>query len=468
MKRITLSEIATARGLRRAATLVTAWLIGSFLLFSFWPQPMSVWVILWGFAFLGAILWLMGLPKRWLEREPRPTDESDLVAQRTSLSRSMLDLVSYPVLLVNADERVIGSNRMARVRFRGLGDNVPLISVLRSPEIHDALSEVLHGGRASADVRYQIAGSDEEYVRALFAGVDLGDFGRCAMLELHDDSEAQRAMRARSGFLANASHELRTPLASLSGFIETLRGHARDDPAARDHFLSIMSDQAERMRRLIDDLLSLSRIEQNEHVAPRGKHNLLEIIHDVRDSLRPQASAHVVTLEAFDDAGGLAIIGDRDEVVQVIQNLLDNAIKYAPASSEITVKVESALSRTQARAAPGFDDVADAPGVLLVAPSDQVEEFVGVMIRDRGNGIPRANLPQLAHRFFRVTEGRAKGPSGTGLGLAIVKHVMMRHRGSMSVASMEGLGTAFRVCFPLARRAQDTALPDAREKAVAP
>jgi two-component system phosphate regulon sensor histidine kinase PhoR len=257
-----------------------------------------------------------------------------------------------------------------------------------------------------------------------------------------------RNERMRADFLANASHELRTPLASLTGFIETLRGHAKEDPAARDRFLAIMTQQAERMSRLIDDLLSLSRIELNEHIAPSGAVDLSLAAADVIDALGPLVADRKASLDVRLAPSSAALItGDRDQVIQVIQNLVDNAIKYAGNGGTVTVEVlpsgpmESMIASKMTAAAR----------LSLLSPDRAPEgRYAALRVSDDGPGIAREHLPRLSERFYRV-EGQKGGRAGTGLGLAIVKHIVNRHRGGLSVESVEGEGAAFTAYFPVAK-----------------
>jgi two-component system phosphate regulon sensor histidine kinase PhoR len=248
----------------------------------------------------------------------------------------------------------------------------------------------------------------------------------------------------RADFLANASHELRTPLASLAGFIETLRGHAKDDVAARDRFLAIMSQQAMRMSRLIDDLLSLSRIELNEHIPPAGDLDLALAAADVLDALGPLAEERKVALEVRAPAAGQAVVvGDRDQIIQVVQNLVDNAIKYAGSGGKVTVEVNADLGIEQVTRAQS------AAACLSLLTPDRGHEvrYAALRVSDSGPGIAREFLPRLSERFYRV-EGQKGGYAGTGLGLAIVKHIINRHRGGLMVESAEGEGAAFTAYFP--------------------
>jgi two-component system phosphate regulon sensor histidine kinase PhoR len=270
--------------------------------------------------------------------------------------------------------------------------------------------------------------------------------GRLALLTLRDETEMLASVRSRADFLANASHELRTPLASLSGFIETLGGHARDDAEARQRFLPIMQSQADRMRRLIDNLMSLSSIEQAEHVQPSAEVDLGAAVSDVVDALGPLARAKNVRLQKNAAARAL-VVGDRDQIVQVTQNLAENAIKYAPAGSVVNLDLAADLDLAGAQRPAR----AGAASHSLLAPAPvSVGRYVALSVSDAGRGIARTSLPRLTERFYRV-EGQKSGEnSGTGLGLAIVKHIMNRHRGGLWVESIEGQGATFTAYFPAA------------------
>jgi two-component system phosphate regulon sensor histidine kinase PhoR len=278
-----------------------------------------------------------------------------------------------------------------------------------------------------------------------------------ALVSLRDETEFRRSERTRADFLANASHELRTPLASLTGFIETLRGHARDDAVARDRFLAVMQVQAERMRRLIDDLMSLSRIELGEHIPPAGELDLAVAVIDVLDALAPLALERGASFEPMlPPVGEATVTGDRDQILQVAQNLAENAIKYSPPGGAITVRLETGLEAA-ACAAP---KAASTSHLNLLTPDHAVGQlYVALRVQDQGPGIARGNLPRLTERFYRVEGQKSGDHTGTGLGLAIVKHIVNRHRGGLTVESAEGRGAAFTAYFPMTKpeRASDQA-----------
>ena len=379
-----------------------------------------------------------------------------------------LEILPDPVFFVEASEpddltgrRITFANAAARQLFRVPRAGALLVSAVRNPEFLEAIDESLFGGIA-VDTLYEPRGAQDRVwqVRTLplhgRTAPQSVDAPHLALVHLRDDTDARRAERMRVDFLANASHELRTPLASLTGFIETLRGHAKDDVAARDQFLRIMSAQAERMARLIDDLMSLSRIELNEHVPPLGSCDLSLTVMDVVDTLRPMTTDKKVGLDVVAPPRGEAqAAGDRDQLTQVVQNLIDNALKYSPAGESVSVEVLAGLTADKAATFASHADERSARGggrlALLTPDRSDDERYVLIRVADKGPGMAREHLPRLAERFYRV-EGQKSGQKlGTGLGLAIVKHIVNRHRGGMVVESAPGLGAAFIVYVPMVR-----------------
>jgi two-component system phosphate regulon sensor histidine kinase PhoR len=239
-------------------------------------------------------------------------------------------------------------------------------------------------------------------------------------------------------FIANASHELRTPLAAVTGFIETLSGPAKDDAAAREQFLGIMAVEAARMRRLIEDLLSLSRIELNEHVPPLGEVSLEAIVREAATALTPLAKADRITI-SVDAAEGLPkVAGERDELIQLFQNLIHNAIKYGRDNGQITISLRQMPS----------------------AGRRGSEALVVAGVHDDGEGIPPEAIPRLTERFYRVDVRRSRERGGTGLGLAIVKHIVNRHNGKLTIESRVGEGSTFTVSLPASRKPVDAAVTE--------
>ena len=366
---------------------------------------------------------------------------------------AIVESLPDPVLVIAAreaenlaDRRVIYANPAARELLRIQGEGTTLVSAIRHPRVLEAVDESLFG-EVSGEAAYETGGAQDRFWRVRTRPLDRASDGvHLALMVLRDETDSRRNERMRADFLANASHELRTPLASLTGFIETLRGHARDDSVARERFLGVMAAQAGRMARLIDDLMSLSRIELNEHIAPEGRVDLVLAVLDVIDALTPLAAERGVTLSTRLAARGSAmIVGDRDQILQVAQNLIDNAVKYSPNGGAVEIEVAAGLTADEA-----ITPTRQGGARLSLLSPDLVggERFVMLRCADAGPGIAREYLPRLSERFYRV-EGQKSGERlGTGLGLAIVKHITNRHRGGLAIESVEGQGTTFTAYFP--------------------
>ena len=306
-----------------------------------------------------------------------------------------------------------------------------LAAVLRHPALRETLDRARRTGE-TARVPLSLAGPVERELLAIVAPVNppLADGGH-AVVVVSDRTREHSAERSRTDFVANVSHELRTPLASLIGFTETLLGPARNDPEARQRFLTIMAEQGARMNRLIDDLLSLSRIEMVEHQAPFDPIGLAALLTRIVAGYEPRLRESGARL-SVDVAPDLPdIVGDADQIAQVVHNLLDNGVKYGTPGGTVTLGV---------RLSAGGASWPIRPGVVL-------------SVSDEGAGIPRAHLPRLTERFYRVDKSRSRAAGGTGLGLAIVKHIVNRHRGQLLIESEEGKGTAVSVWLPVGRAA---------------
>ncbi len=292
---------------------------------------------------------------------------------------------------------------------------------LRNPDLVAAFHRVAEGGPPE-QVEFAERIPTERWFAAWFADLTAPrrPSGEFVVLILDDLSERRRSDRIRVDFVANASHELRTPLASLTGFIETLQGPARDDPAARDRFLQIMHEQATRMSRLIEDLMSLSRIEMKAHVRPVNHVDLASVVRHVADALEPLALDLGVAIETVLPDAPVELIADRDELIQVFENLIENACKYGQSGERVVVTLT--------------------PAGKGAGPS--------VSVRDFGPGIPEEHVPRLTERFYRVDVEDSRRHRGTGLGLAIVKHILARHQARMTIDSRLGEGATFTVTFP--------------------
>lgn len=346
----------------------------------------------------------------------------------TGHARALLgvDALGDPALIVGGDLRVIAANAAARRLFgdRVVADDLRL--VLRHPAVLDA---VRVGMRAVAPVEREITalGSDNGAYRVRVAALGPDGAGERLLVTFVDITQARLTERMRVDFIANASHELRTPVTTLLGFIETLQGPAAEDEPARKRFLEIMHREAARMSRLIDDLLSLSRIELDKHVRPQTALDVAPLIADVGRTLamRLEADQRRLAIRVADALP--AVVADRDQVLQVLHNLVSNALKYGRSGTIITVDAER-----------------------VEAAAGRMEPMVRVTVGDHGDGIAPEHLPRLTERFYRIDTSRSRSMGGTGLGLAIVKHIIERHRGSFEIVSKPGEGSQVSFTLPLA------------------
>ena len=326
-----------------------------------------------------------------------------------------------PLIVLGADRQVRRANAAAQRAF-----GTEMAAVLRHPGLRAAIDRALSQGEDQlAELSLPVPVAREVFATVMALDPPLADGGRIVAI-LSDRTRERAVERMRADFVANASHELRTPLASLIGFIDTLRGPAADDPPAQTRFLGIMADQAQRMNRLIDDLLSLSRIELTEHQPPGGRVELVGLVQRLADAFEPQVKTRQANIDLQLQPDLPQVLGDDDQLEQVLQNLMDNAVKYGRQGGTVTVT---------ARQVPPGGRWPARPGILLA-------------VTDDGQGIPRAHIPRLTERFYRADKGRSRAVGGTGLGLAIVKHIVNRHRGQLLIESAEGVGTTVTVWLP--------------------
>ncbi|MCT9000068.1 ATP-binding protein [Chelativorans intermedius] len=373
-------------------------------------------------ALLGAF-WVLAFAALLPVREARPTAGR---ASSRSTAGSIESLpavhlaaaVQDPLYIVERGGGIVHANAAAVGAFGPIAPGVSLQLKFRAPEMHDFITRVLENGTEpmSADYAERVPIERVYRVSAMPIGEGTGLF----VFLFKDQSEARRIDRMRADFIANASHELRTPLASIAGFIETLRGPARDDAQARENFLQIMQNQTARMARLIDDLLSLSRLEVKPYSAPTEKVDLCSLLQGVGDSLAHLARESGVKITFDLPPGPLEVAGNRDELVQVFENLLENACKYGSSGGRVVVSAEDA--------------------------GPEAEKTVTVT--DFGPGIPEEHIPRITERFYRVDVDTSRAQKGTGLGLSIVKHILTRHGARLSIRSRVGEGSSFTVHFP--------------------
>lgn len=375
--------------------------------------------LFWALVALGLAVMLIVQFVTFQEPILRPPEQKpdDPLAVLPPMTRVVLDQLPIPVMLLDDVERVLFVNHSMRdVLGPGL-DRKRASSVLRNPDVLAAIAEARRG--FSTDVPFSLPVPIERHYQAYAARISVSPSVTAVLL--HDLTVVKRSEQLRADFIANASHELRTPLAAVTGFIETLRGPAREDEAARDQFLDIMGVEAARMRRLIDDLLSLSRIEMNEHVKPEGRIGLESVVRQAAAALKPLAAQDGITITVEAEAHVPPVMGDQDELAQLFQNLIHNAIKYGREKGRVQISV----------------------GQLPDGP-------VFAAVRDDGEGIAPNAIPRLTERFYRVDVKRSRERDGTGLGLAIVKHIISRHQGRLSIESKLGEGSVFTVLLPAA------------------
>ena len=330
----------------------------------------------------------------------------------------LLEAFPLPAILIDHADRIAAMNDGAQRLLNSALLGRHYITGLRQPDLLDAIEAVRSDGVARRTVWLGRSGARDTTWQAHVARADT-----MLLVSFEDRTVAEEASRMRRDFVADVSHELKTPLTALLGFIETLNGPARDDPKARQRFLGIMEGEARRMHRLVEDLLSLSRVEADERRRPTTPVDLHQILGSAVALLRPLAEERGVTV-AYGDPGKLPPLeGDADQLRQVFANLVENALKYGGDRVELTVEADDRLEELRA------------PGVR-------------VCVIDNGRGIDQIHLPRLTQRFYRVDAHRSRGAGGTGLGLAIVKHIVSRHRGRLRIESNPGSGSTFSIVLP--------------------
>ncbi len=337
-----------------------------------------------------------------------------------------LNALDLPVLVIGQNRSITAANTSAESLFGKNLAGSDFVFACRHPGALSCIDKVLSGeDKAETEFTLTLPVRTTYKVQACRLD-DVDEIDAKVLFSMYDISHVIEAEQMRVDFIANVSHELRSPLTALSGFIETLKGAARDDPAARERFLDIMQGEADRMTRLIDDLLSLSKVEVNEHVRPDQKIDLTMLVERIAATLTPQARSKKKLIKLEKPETPLNVPGETDQLTQVFQNLIENATKYGNNDSEITISL-SRVDQIPGRKMPG----------------------IAVAITDHSEGIAPEHIPRLTERFYRVDKGRSREMGGTGLGLAIVKHIVNRHRGRLVIKSTIGQGSTFTVYLPL-------------------
>ena len=349
---------------------------------------------------------------------------SDDDLQRSRIIDDMIDTLPDPLIFLDGNQRINRVNRAARALGEGARVGNPLSRLFRQPDLMRAVNKALEEScTQEAELALSSPVAQTFKVRMLPINeprsMQQSRKRSALLLVMQDVTQAYRMEQLRADFVANVSHELRTPLTSLMGFIETLQGPARGDAKAQEKFLSIMQEQSGRMLHIIEDLLSLSRIELDEHSRPSEEVHIAEVLRKVDDVLSIKAAQREMPIEITVPDQVPPLSGDSNQLIQVFQNLIDNALKYGRPGTPVEVTVRRSDNRLK------------------------------IDVRDHGAGIARDHLPRLTERFYRVDNARSREMGGTGLGLAIVKHIVKRHRGRISVESELEKGTCFTVSLPI-------------------
>ena len=337
---------------------------------------------------------------------------------------SLLEAIPLPAVLIGTDARLLGGNERAIRLQPNAGDRRAFILVFRQPGFSTAFEQCIRTRQPQTTVYLHTDEGHEIRYDVTCSYVELGDT-KGVLACFRDVTEVEQAGEIRRDFVANVSHELKTPLTALLGFIETLQGPARNDDAARDRFLGIMGAEASRMNRLVGDLLSLSRVEEEARLRPTDSLDVADIVNTVVRNLSEVAKAQEVEISVAGLEAETKVLGDSDQLLQVFTNLIENAVKYGGNGGVVSVT---------------FKSVARDP--FLRRPAVRIE------VKDQGPGIDPLHVPRLTERFYRIDSHRSREMGGTGLGLAIVKHIVNRHRGRMKIESALGQGSTFAVILP--------------------
>lgn len=367
---------------------------------------------------------LARLQKSW---DKQKQEMETVITEREILVDTLPDIL----IMTNFDKIIVRTNRAARNIF---GQNLAgkhIRSIIPNDKLMmtiDAVIEEFHG----REQEFSLDGNPPRDFQAVVERFPIPSEGGISIIvTLNDITQQKRIQRMRADFVANASHEIRTPLASIIGFIETLRGPAKDDPQAREEFLKVMADQAERMSKLINDLLSLSKIEMNAHNMPVGKVDMLRLVRSEKQQLEWAASQKGINLRIQHADNLPPVMGEEDELAQVVRNLMGNAVKYTHQGTDVTVTIKL---------------TSDFPKEQMMRGLTRALAF---SVQDHGDGIPKEHIPRLTERFYRVDSARTRKVGGTGLGLSIVKHVLNRHSGALKIESEPGKGSVFSAYLPL-------------------
>lgn len=360
------------------------------------------------------------------------TQKADSLEAQSISDAAVLDTLPDPIMMIDRAGNIIGANLSSRALF---GENITdknIDHLIESNNFVEAVSRVLKKESESENLIFYTQKPFSQKLYAHIKSLPWQSKGRAvAVISLYDMTKSMRIEKMQSDFVANASHELRTPLAIISGFIETLLTSAKNDPDAQEKFLKIMQDQTEYMSDLIENLLSLSKIELSQDEKPSEAVDLAKIVTEVKQALDIKAQARDILIVPALDEKIEKIIGDAHQVKQIIQNLTDNAIKYGLSKSAVTITVKNV------EAIPPSKSMTVAKGPA-----------VAISVNNKGPKISPENLARLTERFYRMQEHKDLNIKGTGLGLSIAKQIIIRHHGNLTVSSSNYHGTTFTIYLP--------------------
>ena len=362
-----------------------------------------------------------------VKRDNKPGDIKEEVEditneniEKTNEQVKIINQIDDLILIVDKFKNIKFFNNSAKKKFGENNLNKHVATLLRVPDLLQNIDLVL-SKKETITMDLELSSPSFQFFKVhLFSGpTSFVDDPDSVILFLKDLTDIIKAQRFKSDFVANVSHELKTPLVSIKGFLETISGHAKDDLEAQKKFIPIMLEQADRMESLIKDLLSLSRIELEEHIQPQDKVNLKEILSNVED-------IHQKNLKSFEFKNNIKddffIKGDHEKLIEVFSNIIDNSIKYSEKNKKIEINCGQGNGKV-------------------------IGDSYTVSIKDNGIGIPTEQLPRITERFFRVDAAKSKKVGGTGLGMAIVKHIVNQHRGELEIKSEAQNGTEIKVHF---------------------
>lgn len=359
--------------------------------------------------------------------------KADVLEAQTISDTAVLDSLPDPIMVIDRAGNILGANLSARISFGEKITDKNIDKVFYSNNFINAVSRVLNKESTSENLIFYI---DKPVDQKLYAHIKqlpwLSKGKAVAVISIYDLTKSMKIEKMQSDFVANASHELRTPLSIISGFVETLQTSAKDDPEAQQNFLKIIAQQAEYMSNLIENLLSLSRIELNQDEHPKDEVNAMQIVEDVAKSLEIKAQDQDMKIHVIREPDIATVRADAQQIKQIVQNLTDNAVKYGTPGTEVTVRINN---------------------VDKIPPSKTIKTAngpaVAISVNNKGPKIPPEKLARLTERFYRLQEHKDKSIKGTGLGLAIAKHIIIRHQGNITVNSNGYNGTTFTIYLPV-------------------